>query len=196
MVHLAGNNQRFFKWIGRHEQRSAAAARRLQGVAREGLRAARERAGQEGAEADLAVVGRGMPPAGRRRGRDRNSTCQIEIGCRGTPMRFYEVVTAISLVVHPARNTKPLPTFALYVAARLFFLAACLFCSSSAFSIAVPSSQLAVSTRAMSPVVMGAKAPPKSPSRRRRRRRRILRGEEGATAEPAAKKAAPGRCAG
>ena len=66
------------------------------------------------------------------------------------------------------------------MAARLFFLAACLFCSSSAFSIAVPSSQLAVSTRAMSPVVMGAKAPPKKPVAAKK-----------APPKPAAKKAAP-----
>ena len=98
-------------------------------------------------------------------------------------MRFYEVVPT-AILKHrtvPRRSQhKPLPTFALVMAARLFFLAACLFCSSSAFSIAVPSSQLAVSTRAMSPVVMGAKAPPKKPVAAKK-----------APPKPAAKKAAP-----
>jgi outer membrane biosynthesis protein TonB len=98
-------------------------------------------------------------------------------------MRFYEVVPT-AILKHrtvPRRSQhKPLPTFALVMAARLFFLAACLFCLSSAFSIAVPSSQLAVSTRAMSPVVMGAKAPPKKPVAAKK-----------APPKPAAKKAAP-----
>ena len=65
-------------------------------------------------------------------------------------MRFYEVVPTAILkhrTVPRGSQHKPLPTFALVMAARLFFLAACLFCASSAFSIAVPSSQLAVSTR-------------------------------------------------
>ena len=109
-------------------------------------------------------------------------------------MRFYEVVPT-AILKHrtvPRRSQhKPLPTFALVMAARLFFLAACLFCSSSAFSIAVPSSQLAVSTRAMSPVVMGAKAPPKKPVAAKKAPPKKPVVAKKAPPKPAAKKAAP-----